>query len=179
MRQARFDDAMTLIESIEFQSIDEKMASINGIKAFQAHHLFTQEKRYQAALDLLQAIDASPHDVIDLFVQFRLLDPEATFSEPGIDFISEKIILNTAERAAMDALASYLSTQRASRRCANQNPDVDLNDLELIDTYLLAIYMKLYPTLAQALLRVTNYCNVETSEQLLKDVGPPPFVQFL
>ncbi|KAJ3345237.1 Vam6/Vps39-like protein [Entophlyctis luteolus] len=102
-----------LIEELEFSSEEEKasrlvgydllrtwlqIANIIRVRGLYAHHLFTDENKYEAAISLLSELRASPIDVVNLFPQFSLLGPNP---DPPV-----------TDRKALVALKDYLLQQR-------------------------------------------------------------------
>ncbi|KAJ3379987.1 Vam6/Vps39-like protein, partial [Entophlyctis sp. JEL0112] len=98
----QFTEAQRLIEELEFSSEEEKasrlIANIIRVRGLYAHHLFTDENKYEAAISLLSELRASPIDVVNLFPQFSLLGPN---SDPPV-----------TDRKALVALKDYLLQQR-------------------------------------------------------------------
>ncbi|KAJ3124851.1 Vam6/Vps39-like protein [Nowakowskiella sp. JEL0407] len=98
---SQFAEAQRLIEDLEFPSEDDRTANIIRVKGMHAHHLFTYEKKYREAVKMLEELKGSPLDVINLY-------PE--FNEEYFDHSAPPA---PSERAALQVLMDYLTSQRA------------------------------------------------------------------
>ncbi|KAI8923125.1 vacuolar sorting protein 39 domain 2-domain-containing protein [Entophlyctis helioformis] len=186
----RYDDALKFIEELEFAGEEDKASNITKVRALQAHYMFADEHKYQEALDILENLNASPLDVLDLMP--ALLDDDTDLSTMEWD------------RGAVEAIAGYLSRERArlskyrarlphpDSKLALARPvhqttapsaerdDFHLSTLEglsyddvihlsqLVDTSLLKSYVLLNSPLLGSLVRVENFCDLAITEELLK-----------
>ncbi|KAH6568621.1 hypothetical protein BASA50_000417 [Batrachochytrium salamandrivorans] len=182
----RFSDALKFIDELEFSQAADKASNITKVLALQAHHMFTEEKKYESALEILESLNASPLDVLDLFP--ALFDVEVDWTAPP------------SERDAVNAIAGYLlrerarlSKHRSTLSYAVQDtpqssirvplltrlPETDeLSESNvlgyddichlqiIIDTSLLKAYLALNSPLLRSLVRVENYCDLVTAEAL-------------
>ncbi|KAI8612719.1 CNH domain-containing protein [Chytriomyces sp. MP71] len=108
----QFIEAQRLIEELEFSSEEEKVSNIIRVRGLYAHHMFTMEHKYEAAMSLLSELRASPIDIVNLFPQFSLMGPS---SDPPV-----------TDTVALLALKDYLISQRhilAKLRRLHQNPN--------------------------------------------------------
>ncbi|KAI8823117.1 vacuolar sorting protein 39 domain 2-domain-containing protein [Fimicolochytrium jonesii] len=170
-----YADAQSLVEELAFPTEQDKIANVIRIRGMYAHHLFRAEHKYQEGLSILQELNASPLDVINLFPEFAPPDPDAS-SEP----------VQPSDRNAIMLLLTYLTEQRGvlSRLrqqqeayaksvmgSASQAATTNIADTvylsEVVDTTLLKVYLQVNEALVGPLLRVTNHCNVSESESLL------------
>lgn len=71
MNNGEFDSAEQLLLDLEFETEEERKENILQIKAMHAHHLFSNDRKYKMAIDILRSINASPNDVINLFPEFN------------------------------------------------------------------------------------------------------------
>ncbi|KAI8913372.1 hypothetical protein EDD86DRAFT_200415 [Gorgonomyces haynaldii] len=160
----RFDDATQFIEELDFESEQDKQHNIIKVKGMYAQFLFKIERKFEKAIEILEDLNASPLDVLDLY--------------PDLEEIQE--------REALYALSLYLARERTrlskyrnkqtQRRVSISYADISdqpmLSDAlylsELVDTTLLRVYVQMQSPLLGSLLRVENYCHKETCEQELK-----------
>ncbi|KAJ3163142.1 Vam6/Vps39-like protein [Geranomyces michiganensis] len=190
-----FAQAQALVEDLDFPSESDKIANVMRIRGMYAHHLFRTEHRYAEALAILQELQASPLDIINLY-------PDLAPPEPGGGHGEEEDEKSGAGPApevpqtdskAVRMLLTYLTEQRAvlsklrlqqERHTAATGVGAELqgNEVypvladtvylsEVIDTTLLKVYLRINEALVGPLLRVSNYCNVEESEALLLERG--------
>ncbi|TPX32046.1 hypothetical protein SmJEL517_g04791 [Synchytrium microbalum] len=96
----KFEEAQTLIEELDFPSPEHKISNIIRVKSLLAHHMFTDQARYEEAVALLQGVEASPLDVINLYPDIAPVDPEST--DP----------VTTSDKRALLVLKDYLTNQR-------------------------------------------------------------------
>ncbi|KAJ3179672.1 Vam6/Vps39-like protein [Geranomyces variabilis] len=71
-----FSQAQALVEDLDFPSESDKVANVMRIRGMYAHHLFRIEHKYAEALAILQELQASPLDIINLY-------PDLAPPEPG------------------------------------------------------------------------------------------------
>ncbi|KAJ3168924.1 Vam6/Vps39-like protein [Geranomyces variabilis] len=71
-----FSQAQALVEDLDFPSESDKVANVMRIRGMYAHHLFRTEHKYAEALAILQELQASPLDIINLY-------PDLAPPEPG------------------------------------------------------------------------------------------------
>ncbi|KAJ3187941.1 Vam6/Vps39-like protein [Gaertneriomyces sp. JEL0708] len=169
----QFAEAQSLIEEMEYPSVEDKAANIIRVRGIYAHHLFTQERKYEEAISILKELHASPIDVINLY-------PELSSTDSGVNVES----LTSSDRRALQLLMSYLTEQRTllvqlkshqeyvshQRGSApSENPALQetLFLCEAVDTALLKVYTEVSPALVRPLLRIPNACNVSLCEELL------------
>eukprot|EP00842_Homolaphlyctis_polyrhiza_P006700 jgi/Hompol1/7030/HPOL_002403-RA len=172
---ARFEDALAFIDELEFTSEEDKTSNTVKVRALQAYHMFSTKLMYDEALSILESLNASPLDVLDLFPS--LLDDEAEWPIP------------VSDRAALHALSGYLSRERArlaryraklkrsaakSASLAGFNAEQETLDFadacnlsKLVDTSLLKVYLLLNSPLLGSLVRVDNFCDLITTQRLL------------
>ncbi|KAJ3012619.1 Vam6/Vps39-like protein [Thoreauomyces humboldtii] len=183
-----FSEAQALVEELDFPSEQDKIANVIRIRGMYAHYLFRSEAKYREAIDLLQELQASPLDVINLYPDLSPPEPDADPAEPAPP---------PSDRKAVYLLLAYLTEQRSvlsnlrhqqeqhqrhneQRRLQQDSQDhpTKVQDMypiladtlylsEVVDTTLLKVYLQVNEALAGPLLRVANYCNVEESEALL------------
>ncbi|KAI8812376.1 CNH domain-containing protein [Cladochytrium replicatum] len=91
-------DAQALIEDLEFPTEEDKIANIVRVRGLYAHHIFTAERKYEEAVNILEELKASPIDVINLYP----------------DLMGQKDYVGPpSERKALLVLMDYLTSQRA------------------------------------------------------------------
>ncbi|KAJ3024966.1 UNVERIFIED_CONTAM: Vam6/Vps39-like protein [Siphonaria sp. JEL0065] len=121
---SQFIEAQRLIEELEFSSEEEKISNIIRVRGLYAHHMFTTEKKYEAAISILSELRASPIDIVNLFPQFSLLGPS---SDPPV-----------SDKVALAALKDYLILQRqilSKLRKLHQRPNhLPLNQIPPLAT---------------------------------------------
>ena len=165
VNENQFGEAKKLIQELEFASEGDKDANLIRVESLEAHWMFTSLGRYEDAIGVLSALEASPLDVINMYPEFHVGDYAGSFDRTG------------SEESNLDSLLPlmrYLVEQRNTlNRFRGENmPMVD--DLEeslylsrIIDTTLLRVYLRVNESFAASLLRIVNYCDLEECEVIL------------
>jgi hypothetical protein len=127
---------------------------MNKVKALQAFYIFNTLKGYKEAIELLQSIQASPLDVINLYSDYESFDSNA-----------------------LQLLLDYLTIQRAhltTVRTRILEGDLDDPDLlqvcEAVDNTLLKLYFQLNEYMIRPLLRIPNLCSIQDCQRLFVNV---------
>ncbi|KAI9356565.1 CNH domain-containing protein [Zopfochytrium polystomum] len=117
----KFQEAQRLIEELEFSTDDDKLANIIRVRGLFAHHLFTNEHKYEEAISLLGELKASPVDVINLYPQFSLLGSNG--DPPVTDSVALKSLMSylTSQRSVLARLRDLQATQTQSPPRANRS----------------------------------------------------------
>ncbi|KAI9202891.1 vacuolar sorting protein 39 domain 2-domain-containing protein [Polychytrium aggregatum] len=171
--------AEQLIEDLEFASPEEKKANIVRVRALHAYHMFAVEKKYKEAIEILEQLDASPIDVINLFPDLAVVDPddEPTETAPESDpkALEILVIYLTGQRNILSELKNNLEGRYAvvsePRRKDSLRAELEetLYLMQLVDTTLLKVYLAINDGMVGPLMNVTNSCDVEITETLLRD----------
>ncbi|TPX46151.1 hypothetical protein SeLEV6574_g03379 [Synchytrium endobioticum] len=113
----KFNEAQALIEELDFPTQEQKLSNIIRVKSLLAHHMFTDLGRYEEAVALLQGLEASPIDVINLYpdiVPAVLVNSEN--AADGVDPSVQDDELDApplpSEKKALLVLKDYLTNQR-------------------------------------------------------------------
>ncbi|KAK6094315.1 Vacuolar morphogenesis protein 6 [Batrachochytrium dendrobatidis] len=181
----RFDDALKFIDELEFSRKEDKISNITKVRALQAHYMFTEEKLFDDALEILETLNASPLDVLDFLP--ALFEAEVDWNAPNVDLDAVSAISGylLRERARLAKYCFQIkdtsntpvqSTEIASAEhfIANGEPFMsdtpthdDVHHLSvIIDTSLLKAYLALNSPLLRSLVRVDNHCDIATAELL-------------
>ncbi|KAL2916599.1 Vacuolar morphogenesis protein 6 [Polyrhizophydium stewartii] len=196
--QNRFDDALRFIGELEFPSEADKTSNTTKVRALQAQYMFLEQGKFDEALTILEHLNASPLDVLDLFPS--LVDPDAVDSgfarsRPALVALAGYLARERARlakyrasllaesdhagsRAQSSPLASGTSQPLPALLSSNTSVDGDAEDepslledayrlSELVDTSLLKTYLALNSPLLGSLVRVENFCDLQTTEMLL------------
>ena len=217
-----FSDAIEFINELDFPTESDKASNITKVKAMQAQYMFSDEKKYKQAIELLESLNASPVDIIELYPAFRD-SADADSDSAGTSLLNE----HDHDIEALEALLDYLSRERAqlTKLCNSlmaaknhklpfQTPPVsgrssqiirasssimgvsntpttspsmkiaqssdslsslNYNDIvglcQVVDSTLLKIYVILGSPLLGSLVRLENFCQVDTSANILKAHG--------
>ncbi|KAJ3055453.1 Vam6/Vps39-like protein [Rhizophlyctis rosea] len=167
----QFVQAQRLIEDLEFPTEEDKTANIIRVRGLYAHHIFTNEKRYAEAVSILQELQASPIDVINLYPDLAIDTAEEESTEH----------VEPSDTKALRILMDYLINQRVvlAKLKQQQEHSGSYEDyptvadtvylMEIVDTTLLKVYLRVNKSLVGPLVRIQNYCNLEESEKVLLD----------
>ncbi|KAJ3294644.1 Vam6/Vps39-like protein [Borealophlyctis nickersoniae] len=183
-------EAQRLIEELEFPTEEDKIANIIRVRGLYAHHIFTHEKKYLEAVTILQELKASPIDVINLYPDLAIESPEPESEEP-IQPSDRKALLVlmdylTSQRSVLAKTKGQIEQSGSTESISGAPPPspwptdyqreteypnlADIRYLmQVVDTTLLKVYLRVNPALVGPLLRVRNYCSLEDCEELLKE----------
>ena len=183
----RFADASAFLEELEFPTPEDKASNVLKVRGIFAQYLFNSEKRYEEAIQILEELNASPLDVVELFPR---LSPLAGMGDPSIEL---GYFFNLDQDAYL-LLSQYLARERVrltkyrgdiEREVPNLKRRKSLSDLaspslisyptyadalylsEFVDTTLMKSYILTNSKLLASLMRLENFCDKVLTEKAL------------
>ena len=155
-----FQQAKNLINELEFPTPESKNTNLIHVRGMEAHYMF-ELKEYSKAIAILQELNASPIDVINLYPDFKISDTDSIINdESDVDSLIPLMDYLTRERNVLKKI----------RATVVGNDLVDVDYLAgIVDTTLLKVYLQVNESLAFSLLRVENFCLFEESRYILSN----------
>ena len=168
----KFLAAEALINELEFKYEHEKLGNIVKVKGAYAQYLFCIENKYEQSLSVLESVNASPLDVLELYPD--ILDNQEQFTNSDVASNPDSLI----------PLAQYLSKQRAKLitfkfELENKRNGLDgtkdegeffeaLNLLSLVERCLLKTLLATNSSLLKPFLRLEISTDAQTVVKLLR-----------
>jgi hypothetical protein len=173
----RFKDAQTLIDELDFADEKDRNSNIVKVKGVYSQYLFNVEKNYEEALKVLESLNASPMDVVELYPDI-MDEKDGPCSEHSALFHLGQYLARERSRLLIyikdlssqivkwnESLTSFKSIS------ALEEIELTLNDsrniLEFTETALLQVYLISNNPLLGPLLRMQTSCNYERTVALL------------
>ncbi|KAG0198890.1 Vam6/Vps39-like protein [Mortierella sp. GBA30] len=197
VEKEEYQEAISLINQIDPVLLDETVDTLGRIKSLYAHHLFRTHHYEEALslfleLDVPAAEVLALYPAV-ISSHLPEKEPDVESSPPSTQEDASKsskntspIVMSTKElEDAVGCLIRFLADKRQQIQKAIQDLqksnesfsyshqeqedaiEEKLKVLELMDTALLKSYMMTNERLVGSLLRVTNHCNLEETENLL------------
>ncbi|KAI8903006.1 vacuolar sorting protein 39 domain 1-domain-containing protein [Globomyces pollinis-pini] len=148
MSANRFEDAEAFIHELEFASEEDKQSNIIKVKGIYAQHLFNVKHQYGSAIKVLESLNASPLDVLELY-------PEIMF-EGGSENQSE--LLQTVSPITGD---SNLSTSPTSSVIPNPSTENGTDPVEIKERLDGNHSNNVQPSKEKALAELSSYLSKE------------------
>ncbi len=140
------------------------------VKGCYAQHLFIVEKKYRQAINVLEDLNASPLDIIELYPDFSELDLNidainiTALQELALYLARErskllkyKKVLNDKVYESNHGITSFKSFTNLDQLESSLEDSKTL--LEFVETNLMHIYLMIDSPLLGPLVRVNNSCN--------------------
>ncbi|KAJ5072391.1 cnh domain containing [Anaeramoeba ignava] len=168
VKQNEYIEALQLCELIGHDEMEkeQKDEKIREIKTKFAFYLF-HTKQFAHSMDLFKESECDVRSVISLFSNFI----QNVIQNPLQDnpFPVPKLQPDEVEQAIL-ALIDFLTQKR-------RDPDVNEDDLTLIDTVIVKAYLKTNAALIGSFLRFPNHCDLEEGERILKNNRPKELIE--
>lgn len=137
----RFEDAEAFINELQFDTAEEKESNIRKVRGGLSQYLFAIEKKYDQAISILEHLNASPIDILELF-------PDT---------------LEDSEHAALQSLSRYLGRERVRLSSVVETEAFK----EMVDTLAIQVFLLVDSPLLTGLILSRNYCEYEKTIDLL------------
>lgn len=141
------------------------------VKGCHAHHLFTTEKKFKEAIKILEELNASSLDVVELFPDFVELESRSNLESEapalkqlGLYLARERVRLSKYQRVLLDKIEESNHGMTSFRSFTTlEQLESSLEDsknlLEFVETSLMQVYLMIDSPLLGPLVRVKNSCN--------------------
>ncbi|KAJ3361071.1 Vam6/Vps39-like protein [Kappamyces sp. JEL0680] len=181
LAQHRFIDAEAFLNELEFETEEEKRANLVKVKGGYAQYLFMAEHKYKEAIQVLEDLNASPLDVVELYPDLMEEHCDTKSDPSALHHLSrylsrERVKLLKYQKELEDQIASCNQSMSSIRSMtvyeALESSLTDVNTLvEFVETCLLQVYLVTKSPLLGPLLRVSTSCNYTRVVALLVKYG--------
>lgn len=161
-------EAVSLVDHIPDVASDPRVKELRKSYAM----TLADEGHYERALSVFSAADTPVSDVV---AKMRPIIDDIQTDEPSdmSSVFSSRTARTTRSSPVLDATIRYLvqARRRLAITAASTDTKINVDDASAVDTLLFLCYIKSHSPLVGPLVRVDNYCDVETVRTTLLELG--------